>query len=84
MTSAKHITRLFALSLALSLALSCAAGCTKGGPSVDRTQPNLVDEDLFEGEWWVAQTVIEADADASGPTWTGDMGWADLAIDNNG
>jgi hypothetical protein len=80
MTSAKHITFLFALSFALS----CAAGCTKGGPSVDRTQPNLVDKDLFEGEWWVAQTVIEADADASGPTWTGDMGWADLAIDNNG
>ncbi len=58
-----------------------ASACTKGGPTVDRTQPNLVDKSIFEGEWWVAQTVIEADAEATGPTWTGDMGVADLAID---
>ena len=57
------------------------AACTQGGPTVDRTQPNLVDKDLFEGEWWVAQTAIDADADANGPTFTGDMGWADLGID---
>jgi hypothetical protein len=58
-----------------------AAGCTTGAPTVDRTQPNLVDKDLFEGEWWVAQTVIDADAESTGPTWTGDMGWSDHAVD---
>jgi hypothetical protein len=68
----------------LSRAIVSAAGCTKGGPSVDRTQPNLVDKTAFEGEWWVAQTVIEADADATGPTWTGDMGGSDLAVDQKG
>ncbi len=58
-----------------------SAGCTKGGPTANRVQPNLVDKDLFEGEWWVAQTVVDADADSTGPTWTGDMGWSDYAVD---
>jgi len=80
MSKAIHSSFLFALSLAIF----SAAGCTKGGPSVDRTQPNLVDKAVFEGEWWVAQTVIEADADATGPTWTGDMGGSDLAVDQKG
>ena len=55
-------------------------GCTKGAPTANRIQPNLVDKEIFQGEWWVSQTVIEADAEATGPTWTGDMGW-DLALD---
>ena len=46
---------------ALVLALVLTPACTKGGPTVDRVQPNLVDKEIFEGEWWVAQTVIEAD-----------------------
>ena len=65
----------------LAAVVAIAAGCTKGGPTVDRTQPNLIDKAIFEGEWWVAQTAIETDADASGPTWPGDMGFSDLAID---
>lgn len=77
-------TRMHHKLLFLLVAMVLLAGCTKGGPTVDRTQPNLVDKDLFEGEWWVAQTVIDADPDASGPTWTGDMGWADLGIDKTG
>jgi len=59
------------------------SGCTKGGPTVDRTQPSLVSKDIFEGEWWVAQTALEADADSSGPTWAGDMGSTDLALDKD-
>ena len=72
------------LVFAFAVLLPLAAACTKGGPSVDRTQPNLVDKSIFEGEWWLAQTVIQADADASGPTWAGDMGDADLALDAEG
>jgi len=55
--------------------------CTKGGTTADRVQPNLVDKGMFEGEWWVTQTVIGADADATGVTWNGDSGW-DLSLDN--
>ena len=66
--------------LLIALALMTSA-CTKGGPSVDRTQPSLMDKAIFEGEWWVTQTAIETDADASGPTWPGDMGFADFALD---
>lgn len=57
-----------------------AIGCTKGGPTANRVQPNLVDKEILQGEWWVTQTVIDADADATGPTWTGDAGW-DLSLD---
>lgn len=57
------------------------AGCVRGGPRIDRTQPNLIDKSAFEGEWWVSETVVNADADSTGPTWTGQMG-ADFALDN--
>ena len=68
-------------ALLLAALVFFLASCTKGGPTVDRTQPSLMDKAIFEGEWWVAQTAIDTDADASGPTWPGDMGFADLAID---
>jgi hypothetical protein len=69
---------LFALGLLLA-----AFGCTQGGPTVDRVQPNLIDKEIFQGEWWVAQTAIDVDADSNGPTWPGDMGTADLGVDKN-
>ena len=62
---AKGTHRSFFLALSLGDGVS-AAGCTKGGPTVDRTQPKPRRQgSVFEGEWWVAQTVIEADADAT-------------------
>ncbi len=75
-TTTKHFISLLAATSLLSIAF----GCTKGGPTADRVQPNLVDKDIFQGEWWVTQTVIDADAEATGPTWTGDSGW-DLSLD---
>ncbi len=72
-----------AFHLVVALLMAAAVGCTKGGDAVDRTQPNLVDKDLFEGEWWVTQTVIDANADATGVTYTGDTG-RDLALDGGG
>ena len=68
--------------LALGLFLA-ALGCTQGGPTVDRVQPNLIDKEIFQGEWWVAQTAIDVDPDSNGPTWPGDMGTADLGVDKN-
>ncbi|MEM7137463.1 MAG: zinc-dependent metalloprotease [Myxococcota bacterium] len=68
----------FALLLA-GLAIA-AMGCTNGAATANRVQPNLVDKDMFEGEWWVTQTVIDANAEATGVTWTGDTGW-DLSLD---
>jgi hypothetical protein len=71
--------RLF-VHLAAAVLMVTAISCTKGGPTVNRVQPNLIDKDIFQGEWWVTQTVIDADAEATGPTWTGDTGW-DLSLD---
>jgi len=76
----KTMQKLFISHLAAALLAAIAISCTKGGPTADRVQPNLVDKDIFQGEWWVTQTVIDADADATGPTWTGDTGW-DLSLD---
>jgi hypothetical protein len=69
---------------ALMVAVGAAVGCTSGGPTVNRVQPSLISKDIFEGEWWVAQTALESDADSPGPTFTGDMGFADRALDKSG
>ena len=61
--------------------IASLGGCDKGGANVDRTQPNLVDKAIFEGEWWVSQTVIDADAEATGIAWSGASG-SDLGLDN--
>ena len=64
--------------------LLVSPGCTQGGPTVNRVQPNLIDKSIFEGEWWIAQTALDVDPDASAPTFPGDMGTADLAVDKDG
>lgn len=45
-------------------ALVLAAGCAQSVGDVDRTQPNLVPKDAFEGQWFVRQSVIEVPATA--------------------
>ena len=68
--------------LALLLgALLAMAACNKPGPAIDRVQTNLVDKDIFQGEWWILQSTVKADAAATGATWDGDSGWADLGVD---
>ncbi|MEM9859967.1 MAG: zinc-dependent metalloprotease [Myxococcota bacterium] len=75
-------TRLPVIFLALA---ALAVGCTSGQESVTRTQTNLVPKDIFTGEWWVNQTVVEANADDSfmGPYtfFSGGAGWTDYALD---
>ncbi|MFT5354246.1 MAG: hypothetical protein ACI9KE_001451 [Polyangiales bacterium] len=71
--------------LILALAASFAA-CTQGQGEINRVQTNLVSKDLFVGEWWVNQTVLDADAEASfeGPGYSlyaGGSGWTDYAVD---
>ncbi|MEZ4286576.1 MAG: hypothetical protein R3A47_00130 [Polyangiales bacterium] len=73
--------KLFNIAVFAALALA-TVGCSKGGPKIDRTQTNLVPKSIFEGEWWVSQTVLDVDADSTGSTFTGDMGWSDFGVDN--
>ena len=63
------------------VAVFLAVGCSRSGQNINRVQTALVDKSIFEGEWWVTETVVEADADARGITWTGAMAWSDLGLD---
>ncbi|MGE0790749.1 MAG: zinc-dependent metalloprotease [Sandaracinaceae bacterium] len=57
-----RITSLIVLSLALGL--TSIAGCAEPGPDIDRTQTNLVDKSIFEGEWFYMRTVQDVSDDA--------------------
>lgn len=46
-------------------------GCAEPVEDIDRTQPNLLTKDLFDGEWYFARTVIDVPYEASG-TFIGD------------
>jgi len=67
--------------LALLLGTLMGTACNTPGPRIVRVQTNLVDKDVFQGEWWVLQSTLDADAAATGATWDGDSGWADLGVD---
>ena len=56
---------------------------------VTRVQTNLVSKDIFQGEWWVLETVVAADGDAteigrsaSFYVFPGGSGWTDYALDS--
>ena len=46
-------------SFLAAVAATLATGCVQDVPDIDRTQPNRLDKADFEGDWYVAQTVIE-------------------------
>ncbi len=75
------------LTLLLALAGGGAPGCAEPGGLIDRTQANLVDKSIFEGEWWYTRTVIDIGDDAAwaieragaGAPWPGAMSNYDIA-----
>lgn len=82
------LMKLNTLTLAFALA---AAGCTQANPIVDQVQVNLVDKGIFEGEWWLTETV--ADLDGDGTTYggwgnyqlfPGGSNWGDYSYDESG
>ncbi len=81
----KAMHKITRLGLVLSLALSMfgLAGCNTGADDVIQVQTNLVDKSIFEGEWWMNQTVLDSDAAATAYTGTfrGDSFFTDLGID---
>ena len=40
-------------------ALAALGGCSSQVDDIDRTQPNALNKDLFQGEWYFARTVID-------------------------
>ena len=75
--------------LVAMVAASALGACTGTEPDVDRVQVNLVDKDIFQGEWWVLETVVDADGDAteigrgaSFYVFPGGSGWTDYALDS--
>ncbi|MBX3272696.1 MAG: hypothetical protein KF729_20715 [Sandaracinaceae bacterium] len=62
-------------------------GCVEPGPDIDRTQNNLVDKRIFEGEWWHSRAVLDAGDDGlwaiaqagAGAPWEGAMANFDIA-----
>ncbi len=83
-------TRFSLLSVLVAMvAASVFAGCTGAQEDVERVQVNLVDKDIFQGEWWVLETVVDADGDATSIgrdasfyVFPGGSGWTDYALDN--
>lgn len=74
--------------LALAVLVAAMAGCTGGQDDVIQVQTNLVDKNIFEGEWWVLQSVLEADGDATAVgvgaslyMFDGGSAFTDLALD---
>lgn len=73
--------------LALGITGVAIAGCAEVGPDIDRTQTNLVDKSILEGEWWYTRGVQEIADDAAwainsagaGAPWPGAMANFDIA-----
>ena len=66
-----------------------AMGCNLEEDPISRVQENLVDKGIFEGEWWVLQSVVEADGDATAIgagasiyMFNGGSAFTDLALDS--
>ncbi len=72
--------------LAFAIGGLTIVGCAEPGPDIDRTQANLVDKSIFEGDWWYGRTVQEIQDDAAwainqagaGAPWPGAMANFDL------
>jgi len=58
----RFVSKTTLVGLMAALALT---GCTRGQDDVVRVQTNLVDKSIFEGEWWVLTTVVDADGDST-------------------
>ncbi|MDH5490683.1 MAG: zinc-dependent metalloprotease, partial [Myxococcales bacterium] len=76
--------RLGITATVLLMASIAMTGCNQPHGEIIRVQTNLVDKSIFEGEWWIQQTAVAADAAATGQTWAGDSGWGDLGVDADG
>ncbi len=82
----KTRTMRYGALLTTLLALGLAS-CAEPGGLIDRTQSNLVDKSIFEGEWWYMRTVVDLADDAAwaieqagaGAPWPGAMSNYDLA-----
>ncbi len=75
------------LTTLLALGAAALPGCAEPGGLIDRTQANLVDKSIFQGEWGYMRTVVGIDDDAAwaveqagvGAPWPGAMSNYDLA-----
>lgn len=73
--------------ISLAFALFAVPGCAEPGPDIDRTQTNLVDKSIFEGEWYYMRTVQDVSDDAlwaiagagAGAPWPGAVADFDIA-----
>lgn len=66
-----RLTRLRGGLLLLIGASMWLGGCADRVEDIDRTQPNLISKNIFDGEWYFARTVIDVPYEASG-TFIGD------------
>lgn len=77
------VMKRFSLIGMLALLSLSVLGCNQANGTIERIQTNLVQKDIFEGEWWILQSIVDVDGDATatGAFWNGDSGWGDLGID---
>jgi len=78
------------LTVFVSILLGLLSACAPKPESVNRVQTNLVEKDIFQGEWWYTSTSIDVDFDqtfvfntaAAGAPFSGSMS-TDYALDYN-
>lgn len=75
--------------MVVMVAAVALGACNQRQDHLDRVQTNLVDKDIFQGEWWVLETVVDADGDATAIglgasfyVFPGGSGWTDYALDS--
>ncbi len=73
----KKAAKQAALAMLAATAVSSGAGCASSVGDIDRTQPYLLDKSMFEGEWFVRQTVTDVPA-TSGYSFVGMTGELEL------
>ncbi|MEM9068496.1 MAG: zinc-dependent metalloprotease [Myxococcota bacterium] len=78
----------FGIAILSALAMTA---CNTGAPDINQVQVNLVDKQIFEGEWWALQTAVDVDGDttafgsaASLYMYSGGSSFADLGVDRGG
>ena len=72
-----HKTNTLRLVMALAFAGALGAGfsgCGDPQPPVSQLGANIIDKSIFEGSWYMAQTIIDFDYEAAGLGFVGEVG----------
>src|SRR5687768_14818369 len=76
-TKGKGRLQMLRASVMAALTAAALAGCATERDPIDRTQPNGLTKELFQGEWYYQQTVVDIPGTWSF-TFVGETNWAGM------